>query len=130
MATALNNTATINGQYNGEVFDPINASAAAAIVDATVTKDADPAVWIGDGELTYTVEVTNSDTEYPLTDIVLTDILDPALTEFVDGSVEIDGVAVPAGDVSYDAVTGLLTVQVPDIPVSSSSTITFRVTKT
>lgn len=129
MATALNNTATINGQYNGEVFDPISAASVAAIVYATVTNNADPAIWIGDGALTHTVEITNNDTEHPLTNLVVTDILDPALTVFVSGSTEIDGTAALAGDVTYDELTGLLTVQVPDIPVSSSSTITFRVMK-
>ena len=128
MATALNNTASVNGEYNNIAFDPQSASVTAEIIDMSITKTASPLVWVG-GELTYTVSVTNNDTALPLTNLVLTDTLDPILTAFVDGSVMINGTAAPATDVTYDETTGLLTVQVPDIAAGATTDVTFLVTQ-
>jgi len=133
MATLLQGETTISGQYNSVPFAfalrvGSEDVSAVQILDVSVTKAATPAVWIG-GELTYTVTVTNNDTALPLTNLVLTDILDPVLTAFVAGSVAINGTDVPTADVSYAEASGLLTVQVPNIAESQSAIITFRVTQ-
>ena len=128
MATTLNNTATINGQYNSIAFDPMTASVSAEIVDLAVTKTASPLVWVG-GELTYTVNITNNDTALPMTNLVLTDTINTTLTTFVAGSVTINGTAAETTAVTYAAATGLLTVTLPNIAANGTSAVTFRVTK-
>jgi len=128
MATMLNNEVLINGQYDDIPFEPLASNTTLSIIDVSVVKTADKAVWTG-GDLTYTVSIINNDADLPLTNLVLTDTLDPLLVAFTEGSVEINGTPAAAEDVSYDAISGLLTVQVPDVAAGATTDITFQVTQ-
>ena len=128
MATTLNNIARLNGQYDGAAFDEQTASEDTELIDMAITKTANKQVWAG-GELAYTVAVTNNETALPLTNLVMTDTLDPAVISLVPNSVTINGTAAPAASVTYVEATGLLTVTVPDIAVGATTNVIFRVTK-
>lgn len=93
----------------------------------TVTKSADKMVW-ADGVLTYTIVVDNKTTE-SYTSPVITDVLDISLVSFVSGSVTVDGEKLDESKYTYAEDTGTLIINLSDILPSSSSTVTFQVTK-
>ena len=93
----------------------------------TATKTADKMVW-SDGNLTYTITVTN-DTNESYKNPVITDMLNTTLTSFVDGSVEIAGVKAETSQYTYDEGSGKLTITLPDIASKASTTVTFQISK-
>ena len=96
--------------------------------DLTITKSADRQVWVT-GTLTYTITITN-DTENDYETPVVTDTIDPTLATLVPDSVTINGVpATSPTDYTFDDVTGLLTVNLPDIVAESNVVIVFEVSR-
>ena len=93
----------------------------------TVTKKVDKMMWV-DGNLTYTIVVTN-DAEETFTTPIITDNLDKNLITFVNESVTIDGNSASSDKYNYDEATGKLTINLEDITASISRTITFQVNK-
>ena len=128
MEKELTNTASVAGNYN-EI--PVTFSSDALVVTMldglTVTITADKTVW-ADGVLTYTITVNNETTEN-FTAPVVTDILDTTLVIFVSDSVTIDDVKATEAQFTYEEANGTFTVKLSDIAPTSSSKITFQVTK-
>ena len=124
----LNNTATAVGTYN-EISTSLtsNVSVVNMISGLSMTKSADKVNW-ADGYLTYTVTNNNQSTETYVAPVI-TDIIDTALVDFVDGSVMIDGVAATGSQYSYTSGTHTLSVTLTDIAPSTTKTVTFQVSK-
>ncbi|MBE6013254.1 DUF11 domain-containing protein [Anaeropeptidivorans aminofermentans] len=94
----------------------------------TFEKTADPEIWSGEGQLSYTITLTNVSGD-DLTDITVTDVL-PSDVTFLPATVEING----ATSTNFDD-SGLPTVEFGTVtPLSVTSleplVITFQVEKT
>lgn len=128
MEKILNNTAQAVGNYN-DIPTSITSTATVVtmISGLTITKTADKQVW-ADGILTYTIIINNNST-MPYKTPEVKDVLDTSLVEFVPDSVTIDGQTASPSDYEYKEETSTLTVNLSDIDVSSSKTITFQVKK-
>lgn len=128
METNLNNTVSVLGNYNNIPTSVSSQVLVVSMIDGlTVTKSADKMIW-ADGVLTYTVVVDNKTTE-SYTSPVITDVLDISLVSFVSGSVTVDGEKLDESKYTYAEDTGALIINLSDILPSSSSTVTFQVTK-
>lgn len=128
MEKILSNTVKAVGNYNDI---PTSITSAATVVTMisglTITKTADKQVW-ADGNLTYTIIIENkSDNSYNTPEIK--DVLDENLIEFVQDSVTIDGQKASSSDYEFDSSTSTLTINLTDIAVSTSKTVTFEVSK-
>ena len=123
----LTNTATSVGTYDGLSTEMTSEAVVVLMLDdLTITKSADRQVWVT-GNLTYTITITN-DTENDYETPVVTDTIDPTLATLVPDSVTINGVpATSPTDYTFDDVTGLLTVNLPDIVSESNAVIVFEV---
>lgn len=106
-----------------------NSRVTVQMVDVDFMKTASPMVW-ADGQLTYTVTITHNETGEALKTVVFTDVLPITQIVYVANSAEatMGGVSVPV-TANYDPATGLLTVNLPDIPEGETLTLTFRVEK-
>lgn len=125
----LTNTATSVGTYDGLSTEMTSEAVVVLMLDdLTITKSADRQVWVT-GNLTYTITITN-DTENDYETPVVTDTIDPTLATLVPDSVTINGVpATSPTDYTFDDVTGLLTVNLPDIVAESNAVIVFEVSR-
>ena len=125
----LTNTATSVGTYDGLSTEMTSEAVVVLMLDdLTITKSADRQVWVT-GNLTYTITITN-DTENDYVTPVVTDTIDPTLATLVPDSVTINGVpATSPTDYTFDDVTGLLTVNLPDIVAESNAVIVFEVSR-
>lgn len=121
----LSNKATMTGNYNGVPTAAESEAVVTLLVGGlTIVKSADKDVWAGGtGSMTYTVLITN-DAENPYTDPVFSDTLDVSAITLVADSVKIDDATAPY---DYNETTGLLTVELEDIAVGGSVSITFQV---
>ena len=124
----LNNTATSVGTYNNiPTALTSNTSVVNLVEGLTLEKEADKTNWI-DGNLKYTITIKNeADKDYVTPKV--TDIIDTDKVEFVKGSVTINGVAASEQQYNYEEASHTLTINLDTITPSSSSTITFLVTK-
>ena len=128
MDQTLNNIAQAVGNYNNIPTSITSSVSVVTMVNGlTITKTANKQIW-ADGNLTYTIVVDNK-AEQTYTSPKVTDILDATLIDFVDGSVIIDGQKANPTQYSFNNQTNTLTVDLEDIAVSSSRTITFDVSK-
>ncbi len=128
MDQTLNNIAQAVGNYNNIPTSITSSVSVVTMVNGlTITKTANKQIW-ADGNLTYTIVVDNK-AEQTYTSPKVTDILDATLIDFVDGSVMIDGQKANPTQYSFNNQTNTLTVDLEDIAVSSSRTITFDVSK-
>ncbi len=126
MNDQLSNIAQVNGSYNGLPTSLTSEALVVTLVSGlSITKTADKVSW-ANGNLTYTITITNQGTESYTTPI-LTDVLDTALVDFVADSVFINGEK--ADTSKYQYATNTLTVTLDDIAPSNSSTVTFQVKK-
>lgn len=126
MEKELRNTVGAKGNYNSIPTSITSVASVVTMVEGlSITKTADKLVW-ADGELTYTIVITN-DADQTYENVVITDILNTTLVEFVDKSVTIDSVQATTGEYEYN--DGTLTVNINDIVASESKTVTFKVTK-
>ena len=126
MERELRNTVGAKGNYNSIPTSITSVASVVTMVEGlSITKTADKLVW-ADGELTYTIVITN-DADQTYENVVVTDILNTTLVEFVDKSVTIDSVQATTGEYEYN--DGTLTVNINDIVASESKTVTFKVTK-
>jgi uncharacterized repeat protein (TIGR01451 family) len=126
MEKELRNTVGAKGNYNSIPTSITSVASVVTMVEGlSITKTADKLVW-ADGELTYTIVITN-DADQTYENVVVTDILNTTLVEFVDKSVTIDSVQATTGEYEYN--DGTLTVNINDIVASESKTVTFKVTK-
>lgn len=124
----LNNLVTAVGNYNSIPTSlTSNTSVVNMIEGLTITKTADKINW-ADGELTYTIVIDNK-TNQTYENPTITDIIDTSLVEFVNDSVTIDGVKATSSQYNYNTETHTLTISPDSIIPSSSSTLTFQVTK-
>lgn len=128
MAQLINKAEAI-GTYQGIPVDK-NTELIVELTALDITKTADKMIWV-DGELTYTIVVTNIDKTTPGTPVLtveVTDIIDPTIAKLVANSVTIDGnPAIEPTDYTYEPTTGLLTVKLGEILAGRFRTITFRV---
>lgn len=124
MAANLENIARIDGTIN-DVPTWATGLVTVQLGEITITKTASPMIWIN-GELTYTITITNSDAEYPFADLVLTDQLDPSIT-LVEDSIIVNG----SEHDDYTFAGNMLTINnIPDIPADGgTAVISFRVEK-
>ena len=124
----LNNTATSVGTYNNiPTALTSNTSVVNLVEGLTLEKEADKTNWV-DGNLKYTITIKNeADKDYVTPKV--TDIIDTDKVEFVKGSVTINGVAATEQQYNYEEASHTLTINLDTITPSSSSTITFLVTK-
>lgn len=124
----LSNTVNVLGNYNSI---PTSLESEAVVVSMndglTVTKEADKMV-CASGVLTYTITINNTATE-SYTSPIITDVLNPSLVTFVSGSVMLNNEKLEESNYTYEASSGTLTINLPDITSSSKSEITFQVTK-
>ena len=128
MEQELSNVVSVLGNYNDIPTTITSEAVLVTMLDGlTVTKSADKQVW-ADGYLTYTIVVDNK-TNVAYSAPVITDILNTSLITFVTGSVTIDGEKAEDSKVTYVDSTGTLTVTLDDLAPSTSSTITFQVSK-
>lgn len=126
MEKELINTVAAKGNYNSIPTAITSVASVVTMVEGlSITKTADKLVWAG-GELTYTIVVSN-DADQTYEDVVVTDVLDTTLVEFVDKSVTIDSVEATTGEYEYN--DGTLTINIDDIVASESKTVIFKVTK-
>ncbi len=126
MEKELRNTVAAKGNYNSIPTAITSVASVVTMVEGlSITKTADKLVW-ADGELTYTIVITN-DADQTYENVVVTDILNTTLVELVDKSVTIDSVQATTGEYEYN--DGTLTVNINDIVASESKTVTFKVTK-
>lgn len=126
MEKELRNTVGAKGNYNSIPTSITSVASVVTMVEGlSITKTADKLVW-ADGELTYTIVITN-DADQTYENVVVTDILNTTLVEFVDKSVTIDSVQATTGEYEYN--DGTLTVNINDIVASESKTVTFKVIK-
>lgn len=124
----LSNTASALGNYNDIPTSITSNTSVVNIVEGlTLSKFADKTNW-ADGELEYTLTITNK-TDKTYVKPVVTDTIDTNLVTFVDGSVTIDDVAATSSEYSYNDGTNTLTINLGDILPSGNSTIKFQVEK-
>lgn len=123
----LINTATSVGTYDGLSTEMTTEAVVTQLVDdLSITKTADRQSWAS-GNLTYTITIDNQSST-PYVTPVVTDTIDPALATLVAGTVTIDGTpATSPADYTFDAVTGLLTVNLADVAATSDAVIEFEV---
>lgn len=128
MEKILSNTVKAVGNYNDIPTSITSAATVVTMINGlTITKTADKQVW-ADGNLTYTIIIENkSDNSYNTPEIK--DVLDENLIEFVQDSVTIDGQKASSSDYEFDSSTSTLTINLTDIAVSTSKTVTFEVSK-
>lgn len=124
----LNNTATSVGTYNNiPTALTSNTSVVNLVEGLTLEKEADKTNWV-DGNLKYTITIKNeADKDYVTPKV--TDIINTDKVEFVKDSVTINGVAATEQQYNYEEASHTLTINLDTITPSSSSTITFLVTK-
>ena len=128
MEKELNNTVTAVGNYNDVPTSITSAVSVVTMIDGlTITKSSDKQNWAS-GNLTYTV-IINNQSEKPYNSPEVKDVLNTTLVDFVENSVTIDGQAAEQSDYTYDNGSGTLTINLSDIAVSESKTITFHVKK-
>lgn len=124
----LNNTATAVGNYNSIPTSlTSNVSTVNMIDGLTMTKTADKPNWIT-GDLTYTIVIDNK-TDKAYENPTVTDIIDNTLIEFVNDSVTINGIKAEASKYNYDDASHTLTINLENIEPSTTTTLTFSVTK-
>ena len=124
----LNNTVSAVGDYNSIPTSITSNTSVVNIVEGlSITKTADKQNWSG-GELTYTVEIKN-DAESAYENPKVIDIIDTTLVDFVKGSVTINGKKAEESEYSYVEDTHTLTINLSTINPSSSTTLSFQVTK-
>ncbi len=128
MEKELSNETSVVGNY-GNIPTSITSQVLVVtmVSGLSVVKTADKDVW-ANGELTYTIKVSNQTTEV-YSNPIITDVLDTALVNFVSDSVTIDGVKAQSSQYSFNTDTSTLTVNLSDIDPSSSTTVTFKVSK-
>lgn len=129
MEKTLTNTVKAVGNYNDIPTAITSAASVVTMINGlSITKTADKEVW-AEGNLTYTIIIENK-SEKAYNDPEITDVLDTTLVNFVEDSVTIDGQkAIVDTDYSYDTSTNTLTINLSNIEVSTSKTITFQVSK-
>lgn len=76
----------------------------------------------------YTITL-NNEAELTYTNVVVTDIIDNTLVDFVSDSVTINSVKAESKEYSYNNDTHTLTVNIGDIEPTNTSIITFDVKK-
>lgn len=123
----LINIASSVGDYEGLSTEITTEAVVTQLVDdLNITKTADRESW-ATGNLTYTITIDNQSAN-PYEDPVVTDTIDPTKATLVDGTVTINGVpATSPDDYTFDAVTGLLTVNLTEVAATSATVIEFKV---
>lgn len=125
MADILENKIEINGTY-GDEATPVtfssNTVTTTIVRGLTVTKSADKQSWV-DGLLTYTITINNSSGAKLASGTVM-DQLNTTLVNFnTESGVTINGEATS----NYTYSGGVLSVTLPEIADSSTTTIVFKV---
>lgn len=124
----LNNIVTAVGNYNNiPTTLTSNTSVVNIIEGLSLHKEADKTNW-GSGNLEYTITIDNQ-TDKIYAKPIVTDVIDTTLVDFIDGSVEINGVTATQDQYNYNEATHTLTVNLDDVTPSSNSTFTFFVKK-
>ena len=127
--TLLNQAGSL-GTYDGQSLSLTSDLVSVVMTDGlSLTMTSDQPVW-ADGYLTYTLVLANATGEFPYVGPVITSVLDPTLVTLVDGSVILDSTTLVLGtDYTFDGITGTLVVNLDDVEIGNSSTLTFQVQK-
>lgn len=121
--TILKNIGNFEGRYGeDEITFSTNEVSTVIVSGISAYKSSDKPVWVN-GPMTYTITVRNDSAE-DLTNVILTDMLDPAIIALVPNSVMVNGVTA-----AYTYFSGVLTVNLPLIAQGGIVTVTFRVTQ-
>ena len=124
----LYNTVTSNGNYNNiPTTLTSNTSIVNMVEGLSILKEANKKNW-SDGNLMYNITL-NNEAELAYTNVVVTDIIDNTLVDFVSDSVTINSVKAESKAYSYNNDTHTLTVNIGNIEPSNTSIITFDVKK-
>lgn len=126
----LINIATSVGDFDGLSTQMDTEAVVTQLVDdLSIVKTASRQSW-ATGELTYTITIDNQSSTLPYETPVVTDTIDPAKATLVDGSVTINGTpATTPEDYTFNAITGLLTVNLPSVDAASTAVIEFEVNR-
>lgn len=129
----LINDATLNAELDGTDIEA-KSLVTVELEDVWFNKKADKTTWT-DGYLTYTIEVKNNGEATtvppgePLTNVVFTDTIPPAIARVIESTIAVDPAAKEISH-SYNSTSGLLTVSLTDMPVQDVVLITFQVERT
>lgn len=119
----LINSASVTGNYDTEQLTINSNIVTTKIINGLkVTMEVDKKEWIT-GNLTYKITVQNN-AEKLFESPVLIDVLDPTLVMLEENSVEVNGVT---RSYTYEEISGKLSINLEQIPVGTTSVITFRV---
>lgn len=125
MPDSITNTVNVSGTFNALLTGLTDAVVTAMTDELSITKTANKVMW-ADGQLTYTIVVTNESTTLPYENVTFSDIIDPTIASLVTGSVKLNGADVTH---TYDDTTGALTFTIGNIAAASTATITFSIVK-
>lgn len=124
----LSNTALASGNYNSVATSLTSNTSLVNLVDGlSLTKSANKTNWT-DGNLTYTIEVNNQ-AEMAYENVVITDVINTDLVEFITGSVKINDAVASEGQYFYNNDSHTLTVNLNDVSVGTKTVVTFSVKK-
>lgn len=124
----LNNIVTAVGNYNNILTTLTSNTSVVNIIEGlSLHKEAGKTNW-GGGNLEYTITIDNQ-TDKIYVKPIITDVIDTTLVDFIDGSVEINGVIATQNQYNYNEATHTLTVNLDDVTPSSNSTFMFSVKK-
>lgn len=119
----LINSASVTGNYDTEQLTINSNIVTTKIINGLkATMEVDKKEWIT-GNLTYKITVQNN-AEKLFESPVLIDVLDPTLVMLEENSVEVNGVT---RSYTYEEISGKLSINLEQIPVGTTSVITFRV---
>ncbi len=125
----LTNIASSVGTYDGFSTEMTTEAVVTMLVDdLNITKVANRVSW-ATGNLTYTITIDN-ESLLPYVAPIVTDTINPALATLVDGTVTINGTpATSPTDYTFDVISGLLSVNLPDVIAESITIIQFDVSR-
>lgn len=120
----LNNTVTALGNYKDiPTTLTFNTFVVNMIDGLKLTKSVDKKNWAS-GNLTYTIELENQ-TEDSYTNVIITDILNTSLINFIKGSVKINNIEATSEESSYDDKTHTLPINLNEVAAFSRNTVSF-----
>ena len=124
----LSNTVNGTGTYDSVPISLTSNTSVVKLVDGlTLSLEANKTYW-KDGNLKYTITLDNA-TDIAYENVALTDVLDTNFINFVNDSVEINGVQAQSSEFNYEESNHTLTINLTSIAAQTKTTITFSVKK-
>lgn len=124
----LSNTVSASGIYNNVTTLLTSNNSLVNLVDELVLNmSANKTNW-SDGNLVYTIEVSNQ-SEKNHKNVIVNDVIDTSLVNFIIDSVKINNVLANEGQYSYDLDKHMLTINLDEVLGTSKVVISFSVKK-